>query len=176
MLSIARCWGKRTLILGEVNSGKTRLTLELLAGIIDQREEDVAVLDLAPEKTRGIGGKMEVPATPHISYYTTQIIPPRLRARDIDEVEAYSLQNAEAIESLFSTYLKDHRGVLVINDVSLYLQKGQLEELLKVLEPSHTIIMNGYYGKSLGESPFSDREKEQMDRLAKICDQVIHLQ
>lgn len=175
MLSLEEYWGKKTLILGDVNSGKTRMTLELLTLIVDQRRDEVAVLDLAPEKTRGIGGKMEVPSHALISYHTTTIIPPRLTGRDNDEVEAYGLRNAKAIEELFSTYLKNPKKTLAINDVSLYLQKGNPDRLLEVLGSSHTAIINGYYGKALGDSSFSKREKRQMDRLVKVCDQVIRL-
>jgi len=175
MLSLEEYWGKKTLILGDVNSGKTRMTLELLTLIVDQRRDEVAVLDLAPEKTRGIGGKMEVPSHALISYHTTTIIPPRLTGRDNDEVEAYGLRNAKAIEELFSTYLKNPKKTLAINDVSLYLQKGNPDRLLEVLGSSHTAIINGYYGKALGNSSFSKREKRQMDRLVKVCDQVIRL-
>ncbi len=175
MLSLEEYWGKKTLILGDVNSGKTRMTLEVLTLIVDQRRDEVAVLDLAPEKTRGIGGKMEVPSHALISYHTTTIIPPRLTGRDNDEVEAYGLRNAKAIEELFSTYLKNPKKTLAINDVSLYLQKGNPDRLLEVLGSSHTAIINGYYGKALGNSSFSKREKRQMDRLVKVCDQVIRL-
>ena len=175
MLSLEEYWGKKTLILGDVNTGKTRMTLELVALIIDQKRDRVAVLDLAPEKTGGIGGKMEGPFHSLIFYYTTTIIPPRLTGRDSDEVEAYGLRNAKAIEELFSIYLKNPKKILVINDISLYLQKGNLGRLLEVLSPSHTAIINGYYGKTLGDNSFSEREKKQMDRLAKVCDRVIHL-
>lgn len=175
MLSLDAYWGKKNLILGDVNSGKTRMTLELLTLIIHQKREEVAVLDLAPDKTRGVGGKMEVPSCALIAYHTTTIVPPRLTGTDRDEVEALSLRNARVIEGLFSTYLKNPKKNLVINDVSLYLQKGTLGRMLEVLGPSQTAIINGYYGKALGESPFSETEKEQMDRLAKFCDRVIHL-
>jgi hypothetical protein len=175
MLSLEEYWGKKTLILGDVNSGKTQMALELLTLTIDTKRDEVAVLDLAPEKTAGIGGKMPVPSHSLVFYYTTTIIPPRLTGRDRTEVEAFSLDNAKAIEKLFSTYLKNPKNILAINDVSLYLQKGDLSRLLKVLSPSHTVIINGYYGKSLGESSFSEREREQMNRLARACDRVIYL-
>jgi hypothetical protein len=163
------------LILGDVNSGKTQMTLELLTLIIDHEKDEVAVLDLAPEKTSGIGGKMEVPSHPRIFYHTTKITPPRLTGKNVHEVEAYAHQNADAITELFSAYLKNPRKVLVINDVSLYLQKGDLGRLLEVLNASRTAIINGYYGKAFGDSPFSTREKDRMDQLANHCDRVIHL-
>ncbi|NIS70085.1 MAG: hypothetical protein GTO12_14425 [Proteobacteria bacterium] len=175
MVSLENHWRKRTLILGDVNSGKTQMTLELLDRVIHQKKDKVAVIDLAPEKTRGIGGKMEVPSHPRISYRTTRIIPPRLTGKSVDEVEVYALQNANAIEELFSAYLKTPRKILVINDVSLYLQRGDLGRLLDVLRTSHTAIINGYYGKALGDSAFSKREKRQMDRLAEACDRVVRL-
>lgn len=175
MLSLEEYWGKRTLILGDVNSGKTQMTLELLTLAIDLKRDEVAVLDLAPEKTRGIGGKMQIPSHPLVSYHTVTIVPPRLTGRDNTEVEAYGLRNAKEIEELFSTYLKNPKRILVINDVSLYLQKGDFRRLLEVLRPSHTVIINGYYGKALGDSSFSEKEKKQMNRLAKACDRVIRL-
>jgi len=175
MRSLDEYWGMKTLILGDVNSGKTQITLALLTQIITERGAEVAVFDLAPEKTRGIGGKIGVPPHAHIFYYTTTIIPPRLKGRDNTQVDAYARQNAEAIDGLFSSYLKSPKPVLVINDVSLYLQAGDLNRLLEVLGPSHTAIVNGYYGTSLGRGSFSRREREQMDRLATACDRVIHL-
>ncbi|MBW2121127.1 MAG: hypothetical protein JRH07_04690 [Deltaproteobacteria bacterium] len=159
-----------------MNSGKTRMTLDFVRLTVDRRSEEVAVLDLAPETTRGIGGKMVPPPHPLIAYYTTKVIPPRLTGRDEEEVESYSLRNAREIERLFSEYLKRPRGVLVINDVSLYLQGGRLERLMEVLRPSHTAVINGYYGKALGEGPLSRRERSRMDRLAALCDRVIRLE
>jgi len=175
MLALHAYWGKKTLILGDVNSGKTQMTLELLALIRDRERRKVAVLDFAPEKTRDIGGKMAVPSDPFVFYYTTKIIPPRLTGRNSTEAEAYASQNAKAIDVLFVRYMKNPRSLLIINDVSLYLQMGDLRRLLDVLRPSHTVIINGYYGITLGDSALSKREREQMDRLAQACDQVIHL-
>jgi len=175
MFSLEEYWERKSLILGDVNSGKTRMTLELLSRIIDQKRAEVAVLDLAPEQTRGIGGKMVVPSHHLISYSTTTIIAPRLAGRDTDEVEAYARRNAEAIEEVFGNYLKNPKKVVIINDVSLYLQTGTLDRLMEVLSLSHTAIINGYYGKTFGNSPLSKRERCQIDRLIKICDRVIYL-
>ncbi len=175
MFSLEEYWERKSLILGDVKSGKTQMTLELLSRIIDQKRDEVAVLDLAPEKTRGIGGKMDVPSHPLISYWTTTIIPPRLAGRSIDEVEAYARRNAEAIEEVFASYLKNPKKILAINDVSLYLQTGSLDRLMEVLSLSHTVIINGYYGETFGNSPLSRKERCQMDRLVKVCDRVIYL-
>ena len=175
MLTLEDCWGKRTLILGEVNSGKTQMALDLLDQILAQSKDEIAILDLAPERTRGIGGKMDTPSDSRILYHTTKITPPRLTAKDLAEMETYALQNARAIEELFSLYLKNPKNTLVINDVSLYLQRGDPVRLQHVLQTSQTVIINGYYGKSFADSALSKREREQMDRLAEICDRIIHL-
>lgn len=175
MFSLEEYWERKSLILGDVNSGKTRMTLELISRIIDQKRAEVAVLDLAPEQTQGIGGKMDVPSHHLISYSTTTIIPPRLAGRDTDEIEAYARRNAEAIEEVFADYVKNPKKVVIINDVSLYLQSGTLDRLMEVLSPSHTAIINGYYGKTFGDSPLSKRERRQIDRLIKVCDRVIYL-
>jgi hypothetical protein len=176
MLSIDEYWSKRSLILGEVNSGKTQMTLRLLASIMDQKgQEEVAVLDFAPEKNRSIGGKMQVPSHPLMSYLTTTIVPPRLTGKNHAEVEAHARRNAEMIENLFSAYLKNPKKVLVINDVTLYLQQGSLSRLVGVFTPSHTVLINGYYGTTFGDTPFSQKERAQVDRLVRVCDRVIYL-
>jgi hypothetical protein len=176
MLSLDEYWGKRTLILGEVRSGKTQMTQRLLASILGQKEqEEVAVLDFAPEKSQGIGGKIQVPSHPLISYLTTTIVPPRLTGRNRGEIEAHARKNAQMTENLFSVYLKNPKKILLINDVTLYLQQGSLSRLLEVFLPSHTVIINGYYGTSFDDTAFSQKEKAQVDRLIRVCDRVIYL-
>jgi GTPase SAR1 family protein len=78
MWSLEEFWERRTLILGDVNSGKTSITLGLVVQMVEQKGEEMAVFDLAPERIGDIGGKMDVPPHPLVSYQTTTVIPPRL--------------------------------------------------------------------------------------------------
>jgi hypothetical protein len=48
---------KKTIIVGEVNTGKTVYLGKILKMFVDEGEKDLTVIDMAPESTRGIGGK-----------------------------------------------------------------------------------------------------------------------
>jgi hypothetical protein len=63
--------------------------------------------------------------------------------------------------------------VLIINDVSIYLQAGELDKLLSLLNSTPTVIMNGYFGRSLGGGRLGERERENMKALQEKCDKVI---
>ena len=167
--------GNRTLILGEVGTGKTKLTVDLLNQVLEKKTVKVAFLDLAPGLTKGIGSKANVPQNPLLRYYTTEIVPPRLTAQSPEEAKSYALQNARAIEVLFSSYMRNKCEVLFINDVSLYLQAGEMQKLLTVTTTAPSVIMNGYYGFSLGGKSFGKHERQQMKELRKRCDKVIML-
>ncbi|RJX35053.1 MAG: hypothetical protein C4525_05025 [Desulfarculus sp.] len=165
--------GQRTLIRGEVNTGKTLLLAQALQGLLAAGEEDLAVLDLAPPLTRGVGGKMGGPWPRPVRYYTAELAAPRLSGRTPQEVLSLAQDNARRLEHLFAQYLRHPARVLFINDVSMYLQAGELEELERVLEASRTVVVNGYYGRSLGGGELGERERAQMDALARLCQRVI---
>jgi len=157
---------RKTLIIGEVNTGKTAYLAEILNRFLEGGETDLTVMDMAPESVKGIGGKMTMKETKSISYCTTQIV---------DEVEALAEHNAKLIEGVFTEYVKSPSKVLFINDVSLYLQAGDLHKLLLWINSTPTVIMNGYYGFSLGEGELGKRERQNMKALQKRCDRVIEL-
>jgi hypothetical protein len=55
--------GRRTLVIGDVNTGKTRLTEKVMARWVAQgRSQEIVVLDLAPETQETIGGRIHLPA------------------------------------------------------------------------------------------------------------------
>jgi len=136
-----------------------------------------AVLDLAPERTQGIGGK--IPLSPEeeeqILYISPQIVPPRLWGKDEEEIQALAQENLRRIEEDLKKLQERSWGALVINDVSLYLQAGRAEDLIFSVETIPTLVMNGYYGRYFGRSAFSRREREQVEVLMGCCDQVFYL-
>ncbi len=165
-------FGLRTLIVGDVNTGKTSYTQLLLLKC--RGEKIIIVLDMAPEMVRGIGGKMKVPLDPDIHYFTTQIRPPRLTGKNEHESMKIASENAANIErDLFSKADSIPADALIINDVSLYLQMGNLKRLTHVLEKFPTVIMNGYFGNTFSEGPLTEKERGNMKRLMKVCNQVI---
>jgi hypothetical protein len=158
--------GHRCLIVGEVNTGKTQLTQDLLCEA-ESLGEAITVIDLGPEVREGVGGRLKTEA----DYHTTHIDAPRLTGKTIKEVISLAEGNKRRIETLFDKItLKD---VLFINDVSLYLQRGAVERIVSLLEAVQTSILNGYFGTSLGEDPFSMEERKKMIELQKQCDRII---
>lgn len=158
----------RTLILGEVRTGKTKLTQKLLEEA-ETLEKDIAVIDMAPESRDGVGGKLIPAAT--TAYYTTDIVTPRLTGKTEKEMEQLAALNKNRIEDLFNQYLP--KPVLFMNDVSIYLQRGTVDALVLIMSSSRTCIMNGYFGTSLGEDVFSIKEKKKMMKLQPFCDKII---
>ena len=113
---------RRTLILGDVNSGKTRLTAAILDAFAEAGEAGrIALLDLAPDPVATVGGKM-APVHSKVRYLTCPIVPPRLTGRDEKDIAALAAANARRIEVLMDAYLSAPRDVLFVNDATLYLQ------------------------------------------------------
>ena len=167
---------RRTLILGDVNSGKTRETLRILSRWVAGNPTPLmTVLDLAPEPVRGIGGRIVLPQGFSGRYRFADIIPPRLTGRSAAEITRLAAANARAIESLFEEILKRPHPILVINDVTLYLQAGDYARLTAVMQSAATVLINAYYGKSFVDHPISSRERRLTDRLMGDCDQVIRM-
>ncbi|MBP1714589.1 MAG: hypothetical protein H6Q42_2792, partial [Deltaproteobacteria bacterium] len=82
---------RRTLFLGEVNSGKTTRTREMLLAVLREDEEGIALFDFAPEKIGGVGGKIFLAEEDRrrIWLESPRIVPPRLTAKT--EEEAWEL-------------------------------------------------------------------------------------
>jgi len=175
MLDIARFVDRRTIIVGDINSGKTRYTLDILAAFLKAGLDDIAVLDCAPAKVEGVGGKMSSIDDSDILYATTDVAAPRLTGRTEDEVYALARRNAAAIETLFDDYRRNCREHLFINDVTLYLHAGSVERLMGVLTMPSSVIMNAYYGSTFDDSPLTRREREGVEHLLGWSDNVIRL-
>jgi len=168
--------GRRTLIIGDVNTGKTRLTANVLARWVTQgRSKEIAVLDLAPETKETIGGRIHLPAGFRGAVLAATIVPPRLSGRDEVEADTLAQANAAAIENLLKDSRLAHCPTLVINDVTLYLQAGKYDHLWAVIQPVATVLINAYYGHSFPDYQLSRRERQLTDRLIQDCDRVIRL-
>ncbi|MEM2913916.1 MAG: DUF87 domain-containing protein, partial [Candidatus Bathyarchaeia archaeon] len=51
--------GKKVLILGEAGSGKTKLAAQILKKLKSvAKPEEITIIDMAPERTCGLGGKI----------------------------------------------------------------------------------------------------------------------
>ena len=168
---------RRTLLLGEVNSGKTTRTREILLAFLQEDEKGIALFDFAPEKIGGVGGKIFLAEEDRRRVWveSPRIVPPRLTAKTEEEAWGLARENFRRIEESFERLPARAWKLFVLNDVSLYLQAGRADQLLTRLQPFPTVVMNGYYGRYFGEGPLSLREREQMDLLKTACQQVFYL-
>lgn len=167
---------RRTIILGDVNSGKTSQTLNILNLFIKAgHSEKIAILDLAPGNIQGIGGKMEPPLDEPLLYLTTTILAPRLTGKDEYHTLKLAEKNATAIEKLFTKFYRQKREILFVNDVTLYFQAGDFERFITILDTASTYIINAYYGHTFSDSELTRREKHLTEELMKRCDQIIKM-
>ena len=169
--------GKRILITGDVNTGKTTLARnimnELCNGGLSSR---IVVLDMAPEipeeiavakGIRGVGGKLTPTGWDDVIYLTVKTLPPRLTSTNEEEALLKAQKNKEGIDGLFEEFQRTGRDILFINDTSIYLHAGHAEDLLRWTGQASTIIANAYYGKTLGTGLLSERETAEMEILIK---------
>jgi hypothetical protein len=167
---------RRTIIVGDVNSGKTAQTLDILKLFLKAgHAKNIAIFDMAPDTIRGIGGKMKPPLDEPLLYLTTSIFAPRLAGKDQYHTLKLAEKNATAIEKLFKKFYRQKREILFVNDVTLYLQAGDSERFIKILDTTSTHIINAYYGDTFCDSELTRREKNLTEALMKLCDQIIEM-
>ena len=176
--------GRRVLIFGEVNTGKTTLSKSILDGLCaDGLSSRIAVIDMAPEiperialerGMKGVGGKL-LPFGSDVLYLAAALKPPRLSAGTEEEALRIAEENKEKIETLLEAYPPSGRDILFINDVSLYLHAGTAERLLAYVAGAATIVANGYYGMRLGAGQITLHEAAEMGKLIEAFPHRISL-
>ena len=171
--------GKKLLVMGDINAGKTTLCRQWLARLCAQGlGVRIVVLDLAPHippalaQARGLagaGGYLLPPPDSGVLDLRTHLHAPRLSSATEAEAEEKAAHNARAIEALFDRFPQPGSGrdVLFVNDVTLYLQAGCASTLIGKIGRADvtTLVVNGYWGQRLGDSALSRREREQTRRL-----------
>ncbi len=181
--SFSELVGTRTLIVGDVGTGKTVLSRRLLLEAVDVVGDDISVLDFAPpaQKVKDIkvGGYLLEGSHHGIRCLCSRVIKtPRLSAGDSDELIRLARFNREITESLIARFMDSPTDTLFINDASIHLQQGNLGELLDTIKAASTVVANGYMGSTLKPnhgSGVSKRENFMMRRLAAGMDKVIEL-
>lgn len=179
-----RFLGRRTLIVGDVNVGKTTLTNKILEAMCHEGlGERIVALDLAPEipmeilmkkGLSGVGGWIRVPEEKGILYLRPTLRPPRLMAKSPEDALSIAKENLRAIEQVLSKALCG-RDILFVNDLTLYLHAGEAVGLMEFLSKFDTVVANGYRGEKLGEGSISSREREQLEKVTRFFDLVIEL-
>lgn len=175
--------GRKVLIQGDVGSGKTALTRRLLTeALTKEAPSDITVIDMAPEGVVRdgvvIGGRLLKSPDKGVRLLNSEIYTPRLTAKTPGELQELADLNREKVEELFEAFIEEPSRILFINDVSIYLQRGDLEKLIDTINKAETVIVNGYYGERLREdlgTGISMREKSMMEELARRMEVVIRL-
>lgn len=172
--------GKRTLITGDIGSGKTVLTRRLLREAIEQGEK-VTVVDFAPDARNmdgvKVGGYLVENEKCRV-LKSGSIATPRLSAKDAEELVRLAEYNAGITQGLLSEFIEDPTPVLVINDTSIHLQCGEIEPIFEAIEKAETAILNGYLGEYLSKdhgTGVSSRERALMWELSRSMDREIKL-
>ncbi len=176
---LKRLVGKRTLIIGEVGSGKTYYTALLLTKLLPYFSKAI-IIDMAPDLGDiglPLSRYMEIP--PNVKYIRIRAMRgPRKEGTAPEEVIFLAQQNASMIRPALEGFIEDPAPLLVINDLSMYLQAGPINDLLLCLRLSQTFLGNSYYGKGLSEDKstgISKREKEMVESLFSEMDFIIHM-
>lgn len=182
MNSIKEALGRKTLILGAMGSGKTKLTAEILDSLLENAAtEEITVIDMSPTTVIGIGGR--------ISFYTSSVFKvkylapeviraPRIEGKNKDEVLSLAEFNRRSIEPLLQEFIMKPTSILFINDLSIYLHTGDVSKVIKCLELSNTVVANSYYSDFPIDdkgSGISEREKKILEALIPKFDIVLKL-
>ena len=172
---------RKTLILGDVNTGKTTLTRKVLEALCRRDLGGrIAIVDMAPEIPEklakekglpGVGGKLTPPERHDILYMGGHFEPPRLSSKTEEEAMEKAGKNRRIIEGLFRKLNLQSRDILLVNDVSMYLQAGTTENLTRWLDQAVTVIANGYWGKRLGGGTLTERERTETAKLKTYFEQ-----
>jgi len=171
--------GKRTLIIGEVDSGKTALTAKILLNLVAMGlGREITVIDMAPKRTLGVGGKItdyiDVKYLKNTRYFSVEIVPPRLLSKSEDEALRYAIMNFKKLKPLLDEYIANPTKILIINDLSIYVHAGPFEDVDACIMESETFIANSYFGKKIdGKFPkIRYRERKFIIDLLRFVDNV----
>lgn len=181
-ISIEKILGRKILILGDVGSGKTRLTAKILDVLLEKTSvDDITVIDMSPTTVKGIGGRLSsyTPSALKVRYLAPEVVrAPRIEGKNRDEVISLAEFNKKVIEPLLHEFIRRSTSILFINDLSIYLHAGDVETIIKCLELSNTVVANSYHGNALFNDKGSDisiREKKMISLLINRFDEVFNL-
>jgi len=183
--SMADLLNKKTLITGDVGTGKTRLTEKLLAEALSKGYGSITLIDMAPPRKEGheamAGGRVRVPR-PRLDrvrrFCPKGIARPRLEGRGREEVLRIAASNALLIAPCISAFCESPTEVLFVNDATMFLHAGDPALLLSAVSMASTFIGNAYSGAAIADdrgSGISAREAEALGRLETAMDVVIRL-
>jgi GTPase SAR1 family protein len=181
-LEIGKLLGRKTLIVGEAGTGKSHLLARILEKMVEALgPEEITVIDMAPFRSSGIGGKLRelTESVKRVKYLTDdRIAPPRLAGRNATEVLKLAERNASLIRPLLLEFLKRPTRILLVNDLTIYLHAGDSSLLEEVLEAAETFVATCYEGELLSDdkgSGITAIERTRLNELRGRVDDVLVL-
>jgi GTPase SAR1 family protein len=172
--------GKKTLFLGDVNTGKTRLMAKLIDEAVDslkyKQANEIIVIDLAPNGVllssgKKLGGKLELPnkRTNRIQYCSpAKVYAPRATGKNKEEILALAEKNLASIDKVLDSVEEKNARVVFVNDMTMYFHKGSAERIIDIAKKSETFIANGYKGTTLNDDKGSGISENETRELAKF--------
>jgi hypothetical protein len=177
------------LITGDVCSGKSALTARLLKeAIATVRPNEITLIEMAPRRRefKGVmvGGRLtdlmgDDKSGIRCLLPSRELYAPRVEGTNATHVLSLATSNAESIQELLKIYLRAPTSILFVNDVSIYVQMGDLSRLLEAVSLAGTFVANSYEGPTLEDdqqSGLSKREKAGLAALKNLMDIVLTLQ
>ena len=185
-LSFDKLIGKKTLILGEIGSGKSRLLAELIGQcILRGLSEETTILDFAPQTITinnwEVGGKISnlVALPANLNYISPDGIEyPRLKAESAEEMISISKRNASLIEEALNDFIRKPTKNVFINEVSLFFHFGSIDRVEEALKKAETAALTSYYGFMLEDdlgTGLCRREKMVVEALIEDMDITVYL-
>jgi hypothetical protein len=173
--------GKKILFLGDAGSGKTGLAAQILQELMKLVDPNqITIIDLAPKRIGKIGGKMtdylDMSSVRYVS--PENVHTPRLAGTSRQQVLYYAELNRRVIKPLLKCFIQNATEVLVLNDVTLYLHLGKLENVLECVRLAKTFLGTAYYGSIFDDdlgTGISSRERQLTDRLATFMDSIVRV-
>lgn len=178
--------GKKVLIVGDVGSGKTISTLNIVNKFIEfDFGSEITILDFAPTfiyySGKRVGGKfIEYSFNQNLvkRYISVNTYPPRILGKCRDEVLMYAKINRRNCEYAIKEFIDNPSNILIINDISIYYHIGDLGLIVDALKLCKTFIGNAYFNGFI-EDKFSTgisvNEREMTKLLMNLMDLTINL-
>lgn len=178
--------GKKVLIVGDVGSGKTISTLNIVNKFIEfDFGSEITILDFAPTSIyysgKRVGGKfIEYSFNQNLvkRYISVNTYPPRILGKCRDEVLMYAKINRRNCEYAIKEFIDNPSNILIINDISIYYHIGDLGLIVDALKLCKTFIGNAYFNGFI-EDKFSTgisvNEREMTKLLMNLMDLTINL-
>lgn len=171
--------GKKTLLIGDVGSGKTVYLVEFLKFLVENGYSDeVTIIDMAPVRIRGVGGSVAeyTEAVLNVRYLKSEKVwAPRIVGKNREEVLKFAEENRRNIEPLIIAYLSNPTRILLVNDLTIYLHSGDVNRVIELADAAETFMATAYEGARLEDdkgSGITERERSLLNILKKKMDIV----